>query len=767
MEPNKKYPSVIQQIELNEATFAKSPSKDSTVTDLTCVNFFFGNNGTGKSTIAQAILNDHGITYNPGHIRSDYYLHIYDEDYIKDNIQSYPGMPGLFTMDYVNISMQQEVENKQAEIKELREKQSDNEKHAEEKNKELTKLIKAFRKDIWDRTKYIRDRFSDTQTGFKNSQEKLAGRIMTSEPRDADEDELSLVYTSAFSEDAQTYELFEVPEDPYILDNMPHMELMEKSIVNTATSTFAEFLKQIGATEWVKAGHTHLSERAGDVCPYCQQKLPDDFEEKFRESFDDLYEQQLKDIDEFFHSYDFESIEITARLQQASSHYQSRYPLLDLTEYDAKYTALDAIIEKNKYNALYKLDHPNREYHIEPVGDRIKELCDYLVEFNKVIAANNEVVAAKGKKRLECTEDVFSYMAFKVKDIVQKFRKDSRDISREIDNLNNENINCNQTIKQLQIDISNLGGNKVDTTEAMHSINKILRDTGMQGFHLAPHESRDNVYKVVRDDGRIADNLSEGEKNFIAFLYFYYQVQGLQSPNDSKRSKIVVIDDPVSSMDSNSLFIVSTLVRNMIEVCRNNADNRNAIADGNYIKQIFILTHNAFFHREITYNYVKRYEYASFYLIRKRANISSVEFSCGHNPKEPSIKININPVKSSYAALWEEYKELQALNAPIPLLSVIRKIIDYYFLQLCGYDGSTIRTEVLKRENFKDASGNEDDEQFTLAKSMLSYISASRISFNDGLHYVEESADPDLCCIAFRTIFDVMGQDQHYRMMTE
>ena len=196
MEPNKKYPSVIQQIELNEATFAKSPSKDSTVTDLTCVNFFFGNNGTGKSTIAQAILNDHGITYNPGHSRSDYYLHIYDEDYIKDNIQSYPGMPGLFTMDYVNISMQQEVENKQAEIKELREKQSDNEKHAEEKNKELTKLIKAFRKDIWDRTKYIRERFSDTQTGFKNSQEKLADRIMTSEPRDADEDELSLVYSS-------------------------------------------------------------------------------------------------------------------------------------------------------------------------------------------------------------------------------------------------------------------------------------------------------------------------------------------------------------------------------------------------------------------------------------------------------------------------------------------------------------------------------------------------------------------------------------------
>jgi len=216
------------QIELHDATFAKTPAKESTVTDLTCVNFFFGNNGTGKSTIAQAILNDYGITYNPGHNRSDYYLHVYDEKYIKDNIQSYPGMPGLFTMDYVNITTQKVVEKKQEEIKDLREKQSKNDKQAEEKNRELTKLIKAFRKDVWDKTKDIREKFSDTQTGFKNSQEKLADRIMSSESKDVDEDELSRVYASAFSEDAQTYELFEVPEDPYILDNMPHMELMEK-----------------------------------------------------------------------------------------------------------------------------------------------------------------------------------------------------------------------------------------------------------------------------------------------------------------------------------------------------------------------------------------------------------------------------------------------------------------------------------------------------------------------------------------------------------
>lgn len=70
------------------------------------------------------------------------------------------------------------------------------------------------------------------------------------------------------------------------------------------------------------------------------------------------------------------------------------------------------------------------------------------------------------------------------------------------------------------------------------------------------------------DTGKIAENLSEGEKNFIAFLYFQQLVFGRESADGDTREKIVVIDDPVSSMDSSALFIVSAQIRKMIEVCR-------------------------------------------------------------------------------------------------------------------------------------------------------------------------------------------------------
>ena len=53
-------------------------------------------------------------------------------------------------------------------------------------------------------------------------------------------------------------------------------------------------------------------------------------------------------------------------------------------------------------------------------------------------------------------------------------------------------------------------------------------------------------YEVIRTStGMIAEDLSEGEKNFIAFLYFLQKVFGNDGDQEDTREKIVVIDDPV------------------------------------------------------------------------------------------------------------------------------------------------------------------------------------------------------------------------------
>jgi wobble nucleotide-excising tRNase len=56
--------------------------------------------------------------------------------------------------------------------------------------------------------------------------------------------------------------------------------------------------------------------------------------------------------------------------------------------------------------------------------------------------------------------------------------------------------------------------------------------------------------------------------------------------------RIVVFDDPVSSLDSDVLFIVSSLIKSLFDHVRENKGN---------IKQIFVLTHNVYFHKEVAY----------------------------------------------------------------------------------------------------------------------------------------------------------------------
>ena len=243
----------------------------------------------------------------------------------------------------------------------------------------------------------------------------------------------------------------------------------------------------------------------------------------------------------------------------------------------------------------------------------------------------------------------------------------------------------------------------------------------------------------MRQDGTVADKLSEGERNFIAFLYFYHLVRGSHTDADVSKDKIVVIDDPVSSMDSSVLFIVSTLVREMVEVCHNNASYLDNQVQGNYIKQIFILTHNVYFHREITYNQTSRYHCVSFFVVNKASNNSTVKPCVRQCLTKPTEQENFNPVQNSYAALWGEYNEV---DTTIPLMNVIRRILEYYFMQLCGYDGVNIRKRVLDEHKDKfvetPAEGLPDYTKYHLATAMLSYINASSVGFSDGLNYVDD-----------------------------
>ena len=156
----------------------------------------------------------------------------------------------------------------------------------------------------------------------------------------------------------------------------------------------------------------------------------------------------------------------------------------------------------------------------------------------------------------------------------------------------------------------------------------------------------------------------------------------------------------------------------------------------------------------------------NFYLITKVDNKSGIRICVKKNPDVLTEEINYNPVQNSYAALWEEYRDV---TTPIPLMNVIRRILEYYFLQLCGYDGATLRQRILKdnKDKFikREESGKEDYTQYQMASAMLSYINANSVGINDGINFVDDCVDIEQTKEIFRMVFVLMNQEQHYEMM--
>lgn len=761
MPDNQKFKSEIREINLNIGTY-KDTNKPFCPT---FINYIFGNNGSGKSTLAKAVKSGDGITFAPGHTIADYKLLVYNQDYIDNSVHSYHNLPGVFTINSTNVEIQAQIDRKRTELEEAQGNFSQLNEKKQEKEGAEAQLLKVLQDKCWETTTDIRVAFDKTQNGKKNKR-LLAEELMRHARIERDVAELKRMYDSSFSAEAKSYQLFNDVGDATALDSLAGNDILSKAIVNAAETDLATFLKDIGATEWVRQGHEEFHKKANGACPYCSRPLDKDFELQLLASFDDRYQQNLQKLNAFLESYRAAAKALLIPLQNIP---QEIYPEIDTRTYNDKLAALKGTIASNIGKISNKIEEPAKTITLESTSGLLLELSEIINGFNALIQSNNDIVSAGPRKKVECTKAVFDHMAFMVKEALDEYKTANDQLVDDISELDGKITDAKNTAEDLAGEIRMLNSQTIETETAMQNINAMLKSSGFTGFELRPHSSSsfNRSYEIIRcDTGRVAENLSEGEKNFIAFLYFYQQVFGSDTEDSVNTNKIVVIDDPVSSMDSSALFIVATLTRKMIEVCRNTVDNRDAVIPGNFIKQIFILTHNTYFHREVTYAYANCWEFVSFYLIRKINNKSIVKLCDAVDPDRPTTsRINVNPVKNAYAALWAEFKEVQST---IPLMNVVRRILEHYYLQLCGFEGVDLRKVILedhKDEFTHDESGNEDYSKYDIASSMLSYISNNSFGINDGMNYVDEVIDPDLCRTVFKMIFDCTHQEQHYKMM--
>ena len=98
-----------------------------------------------------------------------------------------------------------------------------------------------------------------------------------------------------------------------------------------------------------------------------------------------------------------------------------------------------------------------------------------------------------------------------------------------------------------------------------------------------------------------------------------------------------------------------------------------------------------------------------------------------------------------------------------------RRILEYYYLQICGYSGDNLRADLLERNkpDFEvvQPDGSVDKADYNIAVAMIAVMNIGARGFNDGLYFDVSAIAPEQIRTVFEKVFVATGQEQHYGMM--
>ena len=692
----KKYKSVIEKVVVTDATFKNSTANNF---EPTWINYFYGNNGTGKSTIARTIKALKGLTWNSGggKSESDYVIRVFSRDFISEELKFVdddPTMPGVITLGEEYINAQQEVDAKTAERDNLTAQiETDTTELEKSRSSQTTKKTK-FEDALWkSRGQELKKIFGGG--GDFRSKDAFASKVRATKPAEHNQEDIISRYKTATDAATQPQTLF-TPLDLSRLGDAENFMLLGESIISTADNQFSRFMQSLDATAWVKEGFDEYLPKSYDKCPFCQQStegLTKDIATQIAECFDGKFTEDCARLEKYQQKYaDYTATFITT-VEQYITFLKENPSFGNLAEYEKNLALLEKVVSENNQLISKKVAKPSETVTLETARPCLETLNTLIEASNILIDKNNTICRDREKEITACLSDLWEMLAFDLKDTVQQFIAENKALEESIKSQIDSGKKKQDALRIIKGEIAKLSEKLGGSVATLQKVNDLLEKTGFRGFTLKEHETVPDRYRIIRDDGSVASKLSEGERNFIAFLYFYYLVQGSWKREDLLKGKIVVIDDPVSSMDSGVLSIVGSLVRDLIDDC---------FLDGaNYkIGQIFILTHNPYFHNAASQTMLQPdemyFKKVAFYEVKKSEdNISTISVPCIQNSssKDPDITHeNVTPVQNSYTALWQEYKDAKL---PSTLLHLIHRIVETHFVLICSYARDDLREQAL------------------------------------------------------------------------
>src|SRR5690606_19013410 len=542
-------------------------------------NLIYGWNGSGKTTLSNlfralelrkqpegevtlATANS-SITGNE-FAQSTFPVRVFNRDFVAANVFPVGGgeVPPIFVRG-------EESAEKEAHVEQLKKEQVSAQGNINDAKLEKAKAERALDKHCVDRATIIRETLRSSGDNPYNNYDKARykRRVATMQIADDkanhllsdDERERLISQSKATPKDPVREVQLRLPDLQQLTNTT--RQLLQKSVVSSAIDALKAD-PQLSA--WTRDGLGLHQQRDADHCLFCEQPLPDDRMAALEAHFSTEYEQLLRQLD-----MQTDQIESSSRainqisLPNRAELYEDLVADFDQakTQLDASVTAITDYLAtlvaalKDKKQKLFETQ--SLEVAVPDVQQSVIDDINAIVRRHNQTCADFESHVRTAREKLEA--DSVASSVDEYQSLVDAVQAQEKAISE-----------ASSLGLQLGGDISRLEREIVEHRQPAEELNQDLHS--YLGHAELQLEVRDTGYTIARN-GTPARSLSEGEMTAIALLYFLKTLKDRRFEMDQG---LVVLDDPVSSLDANALFMAFGFIRRCVDEA----------------SQIIILTHN-------------------------------------------------------------------------------------------------------------------------------------------------------------------------------
>lgn len=351
--------------------------------------------------------------------------------------------------------------------------------------------------------------------------------------------------------------------------------LVEKNVEDVARAVLGE---HVALVDWIKRGVDYHREKSIDTCLFCGSQLTMARLDVLASAIGQRYEQLLGEVESLRQLLEPMREQLRGEIISLPSENDLDAAVRErgggqLDELRSALEDAERLAEAGVRLLVEKREHPGSRVDSRAlrspnkpsaVWARVQSAVDAIntsLREHNTIAENFEALRGEAASRLKrsCLAEVQD----EFRDL--KFSLEARE--SELRKVQAERLQVEGIVEDLSRQLREHG----PAAEAM---------TALLEAYLGHDELRvgvlDEGYQLLRNGRAVSGPLSEGEKTALALCYFFVSIE---AGGRRVRDLIIVVDDPISSLDTRSLNYVFTLIRSRLQ--------RAA--------QLFLLTHNVTF----------------------------------------------------------------------------------------------------------------------------------------------------------------------------